>query len=243
MLQVCCDQTFANDVSFELARAGIYNHWPTTLPHRRGAGIGPRGEDLRILPGSEWGIGLIDPASGAAVEAPLLDMTAGLVTEDPNHQTGRIPPIKYRFDVAMTGRLGFELRPERVPAEDLPFSRLALGVHKEIRSIVQFGDLYRLSSPYGNSVAALMYLHEGHGVFFAFTLGRDVIGHDPAIRLQGLDPSRAYRLTEINPVDEGAFPSGLHLKEISGDSLMRDGVRPRWKRSDYQSVVVRIDPL
>jgi alpha-galactosidase len=178
----------------------------------------------------QWSFGHFFPALSIAAH----------VTEVPNHQTGRITPIKYRFDVAMTGRLGFELRPERVPAEDLAFSRLALGVYKEIRPIVQFGDLYRLSSPYGNPVAALMYLHEGCGVFFAFTLGREVIGQNPTIRLQGLDANRIYQLDEINPADEGVFPSGLHLKEISGESLMRDGIRPRWKRSDYQSVVLRI---
>ena len=170
---------------------------------------------------------------------PALSMAAH-VTEVPNHQTGRITPIKYRFDVAMTGRLGFELRPERVPAEELAFSKRALGVYKEIRPIVQFGDLYRLSSPYGNKVAALMYCHGDESVFFAFTLGRDVLGGEPAIRLQGLDPTKTYQLTELNPADEGDFPSGLHLRTLSGDSLMRDGIRPRWKRSDYQSIVLRI---
>jgi alpha-galactosidase len=109
----------------------------------------------------QWSFGHFFPALSIAAH----------VTEVPNHQTGRVTPIKYRFDVAMTGRLGFELRPERVPAEDLEFSRLALAVYKQIRPIVQFGDLYRLSSPCGNSVAALMYLQEGCGVFFALLLG------------------------------------------------------------------------
>jgi alpha-galactosidase len=105
---------------------------------------------------------------------------------------------------------------------------------------VQFGDLYRLSSPYGNPVAALMYGHGDESVFFAFTLGREVLSAEPAIRLQGLDPARIYQLTEINPVVEGEFPGGLHLKELSGESLMREGIRPRWKRTDYQSLVLRI---
>jgi len=173
---------------------------------------------------------------------PALSMAAH-VTEVPNHQTGRITPIKYRFDVAMMGRLGFELRPERVPAEDLAFSRLALGVYKEIRPIVQFGDLYRLASPYDGNMAALMYLLGDCGVLFAFTLGREVLSHEPAIRPQGLDPARIYRLTEINPAAEGVFPSGLHLKEIPGETLMREGIHPRWKRTDYQSVALRIDAL
>lgn len=181
----------------------------------------------------QWSFGHFFPAISIAAH----------VTEVPNHQTGRITPIKYRFDVAMTGRLGFELRPERVPAAELEFSRHALGVYKEIRPIVQFGDLYRLASPYEGSIASLMYLHEGRGVLFAFTLGREVLGSNPKIRLQGLEPLSNYELTEINPAAAGVFSSGLHLKRITGESLMRDGIRLPWGRSDYQSVVLRIDPV
>ena len=165
---------------------------------------------------------------------PALSMAAH-VTEVPNI------PIKYRFDVAMTGRLGFELRPERVPEADLDFSKHALQVYKEIRPVVQFGDLYRLSSPYESRVAALMYVHGDQVVFFAFTLGREVLGKDPAIRLHGLDPANSYRLVEINPAEPGVFASGLHLQEFSGDHLMTHGIRPQWKRTDYQSVVLRVE--
>ena len=141
----------------------------------------------------------------------------------------------------MTGRLGFELRPERVPEADLDFSKHALQVYKEIRPVVQFGDLYRLSSPYESRVAALMYVHGDQVVFFAFTLGREVLGKDPAIRLHGLDPANSYRLVEINPAEPGVFASGLHLQEFSGDHLMTHGIRPQWKRTDYQSVVLRVE--
>ena len=36
------------------------------------------------------------------------------VGSSPNHQTGRVMPLKFRFDVAMTGRLGIEMQPKNM---------------------------------------------------------------------------------------------------------------------------------
>ena len=94
----------------------------------------------------QWGIGHLFPAISMAAH----------VTASPNHQTGRSAPLKFRFDVAMSGRLGFELQPCDMTEEDMAFSKRALSEYKRIRPVVQFGDLYRLSSPYESRVASLM---------------------------------------------------------------------------------------
>lgn len=172
-------------------------------------------------------------------------ITAAHVTEVPSHQTKRSTPIKFRFDVAMTGRLGFELRPERVPAEDMEFSKRALQVYKEVRPIVQFGDLYRLRSPYESDLTALMYLYEvknqpKQAVLFAFASRTDVLTRHNSIRLQGLDPAKRYKLSEINPLVEGQFFTGYHGKVLGGDLLMAHGLEFPWARGDYQSVVLKI---
>ncbi len=54
----------------------------------------------------------------------------------------------------MSGRLGFELQPCDMTEEDMAFSKRALTEYKRIRPVVQFGDLYRLSSPYESRVAS-----------------------------------------------------------------------------------------
>ena len=74
--------------------------------------------------------------------------TAAHVSTTPNHQTGMMAPLKFRFDVAMTGRLGMELQPKDLTGDELPFAEQAIKNYKRIRPIVQFGDLYRLKSPY-----------------------------------------------------------------------------------------------
>ena len=68
-------------------------------------------------------------------------------------------PLKFRFDVAMTGRLGMELQPKDLTGDELPFAEEAVKNYKRIRPIVQMGDLYRLKSPYdGNGWASHMYI-------------------------------------------------------------------------------------
>lgn len=48
---------------------------------------------------------------------------AAHVTASPNHQTKRVTPLKFRFDVAMSGRLGFELQPCDMTKEEVEFSK------------------------------------------------------------------------------------------------------------------------
>ena len=184
----------------------------------------------------QWSINHIFPAIA----------TAAHVTEVPNHQTGRITPIKFRFDVAMTGRLGFELRPERVPAGDMAFSNKALGEYKRIRPIVQLGDLYRLRSPYEGDTSSLMYVHDAQGkqraVFFAFLMEQHVGDVHGPIQLRGLDPAKRYLLREINLADPAKPMSRYHDHVLGGDFLMNRGLDIPWnKKGDYQSLVIDLE--
>lgn len=67
-------------------------------------------------------------------------------------------PLKYRIDVAMSGRLGMEIQPKNMTDEEKDLCRKAIADYKKIRPIVQLGDIYRLISPYDRlGVASLMY--------------------------------------------------------------------------------------
>lgn len=68
---------------------------------------------------------------------------ASHVSADKNHQTGRRIPLKFRFDVAMSGRLGMEIQPKDMNDVDKAFAKRAIAAYKDIRPVVQFGDLYR----------------------------------------------------------------------------------------------------
>ncbi|MCR5413628.1 MAG: alpha-galactosidase [Kiritimatiellae bacterium] len=135
----------------------------------------------------QWGASQFYPASAMACH----------VTASPNHQTKRATPLKYRFDVAMCGRMGFELHPKNLSKEEIAFAKRAVADYKRIRPVVQQGDLYRLASPYENPYSALMYVSGDRSRAVVFVLGLKEKGeHEVSLGLQGLDGE--YSIEEID---------------------------------------------
>ena len=179
----------------------------------------------------QWGESQFYPACAIAAH----------VTDVPNHQTKRTTPLKYRFDVAMSARLGFELHPKNMSAEDVAFAKKCVADYKRIRPTVQQGDLYRLVSPYGGSHAALMYANGdfSHAVVFLWGLARgnwsDFV---PPLRLDGVCGEKTYLVREIN-VSGGVKHSRVDGKKLSGASLRAMGLPVRL-RGDYDSAVFEL---
>ena len=162
----------------------------------------------------QWGVSNFYPAVAMASH----------VSASPNHQTGRNVPLKLRFDVAMSGRLGLELQPSKMTGKEKEFARRAIADYKEIRPIVQQGDLYRLISPYDKTgYASLMYVapEKDRAVWFVYKLEHFLNMPSPAFRMAGLDPGKRYRITELN-VDGKPVPQDG--KTFSGAFLMENGL-------------------
>ena len=89
--------------------------------------------------------------------------------------------------------------------EDKEFSKNAIKDYYSIRSIVQFGDLYRLLSPYENKRTAMMYVTEDQNdaVLFTYLLKKSINGNTQPLILEGLDPDKNYRVTELNKETKG----------------------------------------
>ena len=154
---------------------------------------------------------------------------AAHVSAERNHQTGRVTPIKFRLDVAMTGRLGMELQPSQMSKADFAFAKRGIAAYKQIRDVVQLGDLYRLHSPYeGDGVASLMYVSndKSRAAFFAYNYDYRINQKIPSVQLSGLDPDRNYRIKDLTPWDEKR-PCSLDGKVISGKTLMEVGLNLR----------------
>lgn len=164
----------------------------------------------------QWGTSQFFPANAMAAH----------VSASPNHQTGRRVPLKFRFDVAESGRLGVEMKPSDFNADETRFAQQAIADYKRLRPIIQLGDLYRLRSPYEQDgmAAASMYVsaNKQQAVLFAYKL-KHYVGHNIApIRLQGLDANKRYRIHEINKADDSL--KSLDGKVISGKVLMEAGL-------------------
>lgn len=178
----------------------------------------------------QWGTTYFFPPMGLASHVSVV----------PNHITGRVTPLKFRFDVALSGKLGMDLQPKDMPAEDKEFSRNGIKTFTETKHIVQFGDLYRLLSPYESKRVAMMYAlpDKKEALVFSYLIKKQIYSDDQVLYLKGLDPDKMYTLKELN---KGSFSrlTELEGKKYSGSFLMTYGVRfPMY--NEFESVVFKV---
>ena len=157
------------------------------------------------------------------------------ISAAPNHQTSRTIPLKYRIDVAMSGRLGMEIQPKNMTQEEITLCRNAIAQYKQIRPVVQFGDIYRLVSPYDNlGVASLMYCtpEKDEAVFYWWKFEHFCNQHLPRVTMAGLDPDRNYKVVELNRIDSEPLP--FEGAVFSGRFLIENGLEiPYTHKVDY----------
>ena len=154
---------------------------------------------------------------------------------------GRVIPLKFRCDVAMSGRLGIELQPKDMSDEERQQVSTCFKDYKAFRDVVQTGNLYRLVSPYHKKgVSSVMYVDDSQSqaVFFVYKTANYYNQPLPRIRLAGLNPDRTYTLTEQN-IRVGQKACDLDGKQLSGRFLMEVGIEvPLWE--DYASRVFEL---
>ena len=163
----------------------------------------------------QWGTSYFYPAIAMASH----------ISAVPNHAVFRTTSLKYRCDVAMSGRLGMEIQPKNMSEEEKALCRQAISDYKRVRPVIQFGDLYRLHSPYaGDHLASLMYVAENRkeAVFFWYKLECFKNEHFPVVKMRGLDPEKRYVVRELNRIDQTALP--FEGKSFSGRYLMDRGL-------------------
>ena len=189
----------------------------------------------------QWGTSYFFPAIAMASH----------ISAAPNHQTFRTIPLKYRIDVAMSGRLGMEIQPKNMTDEEKELCRKAIADYKTIRPVVQFGDIYRLVSPYDRlGVASLMYTspEKDKAVFYWWKTETFVNQHLPRVKMAGLSAGKMYRVHELNRIDNK--PLEFEGKTFSGSFLMNNGLEIPYthnvdyhKLNDYASRVLYLEEV
>jgi alpha-galactosidase len=140
-------------------------------------------------------------------------------------------PLKFRTDVAMMGKLGYDIVVSKLNNNELLFSQQALQIYARLKDTIWQGDLFRLVSPYrlGSEIASLMYVNEkqDQAVWFAYlTVNRYRAGSSRPIRLKGLDATKKYRLQETNIYPGTDNSTIINVDNLSGDYLMTFGFDP-----------------
>ncbi len=187
----------------------------------------------------QWGTSYFFPAIAQASH----------ISATPNHTVFRTTALKYRIDVAMSGRLGMEIQPKNMTDEEKALCRNAISEYKQIRPIVQFGDIYRLVSPYDKKgLASLMYVNDSKdkSVFFWWKTESFQNEHLPRVKMAGLDAKKNYKVHELNRID--LQPLDIEGKTFSGAYLMNHGLEmpnrnePEWsKKNDWSSRVLLLE--
>jgi alpha-galactosidase len=153
-------------------------------------------------------------------------------------------PIKYRTDVAMMGKLGFDIVVSHLKDNELKYCQDAIKTYNTIKPIIWHGAQYRLANPREGSVASMLYMNEAKtsGVVFNYLVNNryDEASKMP-IRLKGLDPAKKYVVKEIN-VYPGTTSSIDSSKSYTGDFLMKIGFNPI-VNSSRTSVVLQLDEI
>jgi alpha-galactosidase len=153
-------------------------------------------------------------------------------------------PIKFRTDVAMMGKLGFDIVVSKLSSDELKYCQEAIKNYDALKGIIWQGNQYRLSNPTESSVASMLYLDENKssGVIFNYLVNyRYAVNSSSPILLKGLDPEKKYKIQEIN-LYPGTKSSIKAETTYTGDFLMKAGFNPD-VNSIRTSVILKIEAV
>lgn len=139
-------------------------------------------------------------------------------------------PLDFRFNIAMQGALGVGGNLKRYSEEDLEICKKNIALYKEIRNIIQFGDLYRLTDIDEDEVSINQYVNKDktESVIFIASDATRFFKKKFSLKLDGLDENKVYNFT---------IGSASYTK--SGAYFMNVGI-PLEVRGAYYNRIIRM---
>ena len=119
------------------------------------------------------------------------------ISSVPNHITHRSIPLKWRALVAMSGNFGVEADITKWSLKEQKELAGYIKTYKEIRPLVQFGDFYRLESPYESNRASWMFVSRDQtaALLFVFQVKPSPKGEKAkGLKLKGLKLNKIYEI-------------------------------------------------
>ncbi len=167
---------------------------------------------------------------GTSMVYPAVTMGSH-VSAVPNHQVQRTTSLEMRGHVASSGNFGYELDLNKLNPNEQEQVQQQIAFYKEIRSLIQFGDFYRLQSPFEGNETAWIFVSKDatEAVAFYFRVLAEANPSWQKIRFKGLNDKLNYQILPENKV-------------CGGDLLMNAGLNmPLEKMSgDFQSICWRL---
>lgn len=160
---------------------------------------------------------------GSSYLYPTISMGAH-VSAVPNHQMNRHTPLTTRGHVAMMGNLGYELDLAILTKNEKKAVANQIKHYKKIRSVVQFGKLYRLINPeVGINEVAVQYTYDNQVLVTYVRIQSTIEMMETTVKLRGLDADAIYVLIETGQIFSGAelMYAGLTIDMPQGDYLSK----------------------
>lgn len=172
---------------------------------------------------------------GTSIVYPISAMGAH-VSAVPNHQVHRTTPLDMRGHAAMSGNFGYELDLTTFSEAEKEAVKRQVALYKQLRPLIQYGEFYRLSSPFHGVDAAWMFVSEDQkeALVAYFQVLAEPNAPLKKLRLKGLEAGSNYLVYEADTPEE--------TEELifGGDDLMHIGLNlPIWK-GDFRSRLYRL---
>jgi alpha-galactosidase len=134
--------------------------------------------------------------------------------------------IKFRVDVAMMFKFGFDISIKELKPEEQVFCKNAVAAYKRLKPVLFEGDFYRLVSPYESNFMAVANIGKSKdkALLYTYSLHPRFKEKKFAVKLRGLDPHKKYRITEINLMPGETSALKENDRTFSGDYLMKVGI-------------------
>ncbi len=159
----------------------------------------------------QWGFSQIFPAKAMCAHVTTWNSSAS---------------VKFRTEVAMMCKLGFDIKLEEMGGNDVIYCQGAVANYNRLKPVILDGDMFRLVSPYSGNHTSNMYVQKDKqkAVVFAFDVYPRYAEKMQLVRLQGLDAAKKYRVKEINLMPGANSWLEGNDQVFSGEYLMNVGL-------------------
>jgi len=166
------------------------------------------------------------------------------VTDTPSPLTNRSLRLKFMFHMAMMGAMGIQSNILQWNEQETEYAKEMIRLYKEIRPIIQEGDLYRLNSLMKDHISAVQYVDRSaeHSVIFVFmrtNCAKDV----PKVNIiRWANPRFMYTLYPRGLLPDKRYIVDGEPRARSGESLMSAGFDIELEGDD-DSKLIRINAV
>lgn len=146
------------------------------------------------------------------------------VSAVPNHQTGRVTPLRTRGITAMAGTFGYELDPGSLLEVEKEQIREQIREYKQYAELIQKGLYYRLTDPTKEVAGAWAFVSEDGLEALVSAVMQEIHGNMPVtyVKLKGLTPGSLYQ--------------EMHSEKVyAADALMEVGVPLPEQMGEYRA--------